>query len=85
METKETYSGPDGAYSKSSKTEGNLGKGGLNYNQQKGNATVDKDGLSAKAEENSGTIPGIGSVGKIFKKKKKDDGKTVVVLKMKKA
>ena len=84
METKESYAGPDGAYSKGSKTEGSLGKDGLKYDQQKGNAKVDKDGLSAKTEENSGAIPNLG-LGKLLKKKKKDDGKTVVVLKMKKA
>jgi len=83
METKESYAGPDGAYSKGSKTEGTLGKGGLKYDQKKGNAKVDKDGLSAKAEEKSTAIPSLG-LGKLLKKKKKDDGKTVLVLKMKK-
>lgn len=91
METKESYAGPDGAYSKGSKTQGTIGGGNTNITQSKGSVSANENGVSAKAEQKN--LSGIGQtandlskLGKSLKrKKKKEDGKTVVVLKSKKA
>jgi hypothetical protein len=91
METKESYAGPDGAYSKSSKTDGTIGGGNTGFNQQKSSVSADENGISGKAEKKSGNLGSLAEtgndlkmLGKALKRKKKDDGKTVVVLKSKK-
>lgn len=88
METRETYSGPDGAYSKASKTDGSIGNGGATLNQKKASASADENGIKASAEEKNRDTSGLqdlAKLGKSLKRKKKDDGKTVVLLKKKKA
>lgn len=88
MTKTESYSGPDGAYTKSEETEGSFGSGGFNSTTTKSNASIDENGFNSEVSQKqtqignaSNTVSDIGNIASLAKrnKNKNDDQPRVPV------